>query len=266
MAANQPLIVNPAKEILRAGGPLFGFNVFESLRPSVAKIVARVGYNMLLVENEHVIHNEETLTNFLVIARDNGLSPAVTALVPNRPFVSRMLDAGALGICLAHSDRPDQIEELAKWMKYAPDGERGLALGPNSGYCADDVPRYCREANEATMLIIKIESWEGVQNAEAMLSHEAVDALVFGPGDMAATMGYHGQWKHPEVVKAIQSVIEIALDKGVATEPAILPQTRGEYDQQRGAGIQLFGRFRASEYDLLRTAATAEIAMYIGKN
>ena len=258
-----PIITNPAKEILKRGGPLFGFNVFESLRPSVAKIAAHAGYNILLVENEHVVHNEETLTNFLVIARDNGLSPAVTALVPDRPFVSRMLDAGALGICLSHSDRPEQIEELARWMKYAPEGERGLALGPNSGYRGDDVPGYCREANAATMLIVKIESWEGVKNAEAILSYDAVDALVFGPGDLAATMGLHGQWEHPEVLQAMQGVIEIALEKSIATEPAILPRTRAEYEQQRKAGIQLFGRFRASEYDLIREAATAEIARYL---
>lgn len=262
MAAERSLITNPAKEIIKAGGPLFGFNVFESLRPSVAKIAAQAGYNMLLVENEHVIHNEETLTNFLIIARDSGLSPAVTVLVPDRPFVSRMLDAAALGICLSHADRPEQVEEVVKWMKYAPAGQRGLALGPNANYGHDEVARYCREANEATMLILKIESWEGVQNAEAMLSHEWVDAVVFGPGDLAATMGYHGEWEHPEVVQAMESVIEIALAKGVAAEPAIYPRTREEYETQRQAGIQLFGHCRKSEYDLLREITTQHMALY----
>ena len=33
-------------------------------------------------------------------------------------------------------------------------------------------------------------------------------------------MGYDGQWEHPEVVKAMENVIEIAMDKGVATAPA----------------------------------------------
>ena len=106
MSSERPLITNPAKNILKNGGPVFGFNVFESLRPSVAKIAARTGYNMLLVENEHVLHNDETLTNFLVIAKDNGLSPAVTVLMPSRPIVSRVLDAGALGICLSHAETP----------------------------------------------------------------------------------------------------------------------------------------------------------------
>ena len=133
MLNEAPLIHNPAKEIIKNGGPIFGFNVFESLRPSIIKIAAQTGYNMLLVENEHVVHNEETLTNFLVMARDNGLAPTVTALVPDRPFVSRMLDAGALGICLSHAEEPEQVAALARWMKYAPAGERGLAMGLISG-------------------------------------------------------------------------------------------------------------------------------------
>ena len=85
MSPEKPLITNLAKNILKNGRPVFGFNVFESLRPSVVKIAAQTGYNMLLVENEHILHNDETLTNFLVMARDNRLSPVVTVLEPSRP-------------------------------------------------------------------------------------------------------------------------------------------------------------------------------------
>ena len=35
------IFTNPAKEKLRAGEPVVGFNVFECLRPSVARIVAQ---------------------------------------------------------------------------------------------------------------------------------------------------------------------------------------------------------------------------------
>lgn len=262
MSSEPTLIANPAKEILKSGGPLFGFNVFESLRPSVVKIVAQAGYNLLLIENEHVVHNDETLTNFLVMARDNGLSPTVTVLVPDRPFVSRVLDAGALGICLSHADTPDQVDDLVRWMKYAPVGERGLALGANAEYVGTDVARYCEEANAATLLTLKIESPRGVENAEAMLSNECVDAVVFGPGDLAAKMGYHGQWEHPEVVKAMESVIKIALSKNLPVEPSVYPKSRVEYEQQRERGIQLFGRFRSTEYNLLQEAASEAMSIY----
>ena len=82
-------------------------------------------------------------------------------------------------------------------------------------------------------------------------------------GDLAATMGYHGNWEHPKVVEAMEYVIEIARTRQIATEPAIYPRNREEYQLQRKAGIQLFGRFRASEYDLLRDGAKQDFSKYL---
>ena len=60
----------------------------------------------------------------------------------------------------------------------------------------------------------------------------------------------------------MERVIEIALAKGIATEPAIYPRNRREYLDQRRDGIQLVGRFRHSEYDLLRDGAMQAFSMY----
>ena len=51
MADDQTFIANPAKQTLKSGGPIVAFNVFEYLRPAVAKIVAQAGYDMLLIEH-----------------------------------------------------------------------------------------------------------------------------------------------------------------------------------------------------------------------
>ena len=134
MPCEIPLIRNPAKETLKSGGAVVVFNVFEALRPSVVRIVAQLGYDLLLVETEHIQHNPETLTHFLVMARDNGLSPTVTIPGVDRANVARLLDAGALGFCLCHAETVAQVEELVRWMKYPPDGERALAHGPNADY------------------------------------------------------------------------------------------------------------------------------------
>jgi 2-keto-3-deoxy-L-rhamnonate aldolase RhmA len=263
MSSGQPWISNTAKRTLKEGGPLFAFNVFESLRPSIVKIVAQAGYDMLMVENEHVLHNEETLTNFLVIARDTGLCPAVTIQAASRAFVSRLLDAGALGLGLCHSETPEQVSDMVRWMKYPPVGERALAPGPNVDYQAiHDVARYCAEANDSTLLTLKIESRKGIENAEALMSNEWVDVIIFGPGDLAADMGLHGQWEHPDVLGAMEGVIELALARGIAVEPAIFPQDRETFDRQRERGIQIFGPTRRSEFDVLREAAAALIAPF----
>ena len=60
-----------------------------------------------------------------------------------------------------------------------------------------DAARYCRQANEATLLVLKIESRQGGENVEIMLVNESLDAGVFGPVDLTADMGFHGEWEHP---------------------------------------------------------------------
>ena len=256
------MIANHVREALKKGEAVKGLNVFESLRPSVVKIAAQAGFDFIMVDTEHVVHNDETLTNFLVLARDNHLAPLVTVVSPDRLLVSRALDAGALGIVLSHADTAEQVEELVRWCRYAPAGERGLALGANADYDSSDVAGYCKAANEAILVIPKIESALGVRNIEAIVSVAGIDGIVFGPGDLAATMNLHGQWEHPEVLAAMETVIEAALAKGLAVEPAIMPKDKADYERERRRGIQIFGCTRVSEYNLLQAAAMQAMEPY----
>ena len=259
MKTNTPHFNNHSKQMLKDGKPVKIFTVFESLRPAIVKIVAQVGYDMIMVDTEHVLHNHETLTNFLVMARDNGLYPMVTVPAPERHMVSRVLDAGAMGIILSHAKTIVDADELVRWAKYPPVGERALALGANAGYMDGKATTYCQEANDGTLLFLKIEEYEGIKNAEAMMSNEWVDGIVFGPGDLAAAMGFHGQWEHPKVLNAIEEVIEQALERGLAVEPAVVTTDGQDYKRQRERGIQIFGPTRRSEWDLLRDAARSFI-------
>ena len=161
-----------------------------------------------------------------------------------------------------HAETAEQVEDLVRWVKYAPEGERGLALGANAGYDSSDVARYCRESNEATLILPKIESPTGVRNAEAIMDVEGVDGVVFGPGDLSAKMGLHGEWEHPEVLAALEGVVSTALDRGLAVEPPVMPADRASYEREVERGIRIFGATRRSEYDLLREAAEAVMVPY----
>ena len=262
MQHHEKQIRNRAKELLKSGEAVRAFNVFESLRPSVISVLAQTGCEMVLVETEHISHNPESLTSFLVMARYAGLCPTVTIPEVSRTHVSRTLDAGALGICLSHSETPEQVDELVRWMKYPPVGERALAHGSNAGYHIEDASSYCNEANDATLLILKIESRLGLENAAEMISNEWVDGVVFGPGDLAADMGLHGQQDHPDLINAMEAVAQVALSQGKAVESPVYATNSTEFRLQRERGIQIFGPIRTTEYDLLKKAALEAIAPF----
>ncbi len=262
MDSDQPLIANRAKEKLKAGEPIFGVNIFEALTPSVVKVAAKAGFDMLMVDAEHALNDDGRLPLFLTLVRDNGVAPIVTVIAPERALVSRVLDAGAMGIILSHSETPEQMEDLVRWVKYAPEGVRGLAMGANAGYDGRDVARYCREANNAMLVLPKIESPLGVENAGAMMDVEGVDGVVFGPGDLSAKMGHHGRWEHPEVLAAINSVVDAAIARGLAVEPPVMPSDNAEYQRDLNRGARIFGATRQTEYDLYRDALNRVLAPY----
>ena len=264
MTQQEAQIRNRAKKLLKSGEAVRAFNVFESLRPSVASVLAQTGYEMVLVETEHILHNPETFTNFLILSRKLGLCPTVTIPEVSRTLVSRTLDAGALGLCLSHSETPEQVDELVRWTKYPPVGKRALAHGPNADYLIGDASAYCEQSNDATLLILKIESRLGLENAEDMIANEWVDGVVFGPGDLAADMGLHGQQDHPHLIAAMEEVAGIALNCGKAVESPVYASNSDEYRLQRDRGIQIFGPIRTTEYDLLRKAAGKAIEPFLG--
>lgn len=262
MTTEKPLISNRAKEKLKAGEPIFGVNIFEALTPSVVKIAANTEFDMLMVDAEHALNDDGRLSLFLTLVRDNGMAPVVTVVAPERALVSRVLDAGAMGIILSHSETPEQMEDLIRWVKYAPEGVRGLAMGANAGYNSSDIARYCREANDAMLVLPKIESPLGVENAGAMMDVEGVDGVVFGPGDLSAKMGHPGQWEHPEVLAAINSVVDAAISRGKAVEPPVMPTDRAEYNRDLIRGARIFGPTRQTEYDLYREALDRVLNAY----
>ena len=120
MSSERPQIVNRAKQRLKDGKPVFVFSVWEFTRPAMATIAAQAGFHMLSLEGEHELHNEASMTDFIVTANDNGLAVMVSAPTLERHFISRILDAGALAVMVPHAETAAQVEEVHRWMKYPP--------------------------------------------------------------------------------------------------------------------------------------------------
>ena len=65
--------------------------------------------------------------------------------------------------------------------------------------------RASRRGSDLVVIVI-VESSQGVLNLEAILDVDAVDAVVVGAGDLAASLGFPGQRDHPQVVATLQKV------------------------------------------------------------
>ena len=112
---------------LQAGETLFG--TFAGLGSPVAtELIGRAGFDWVIIDLEHGAGTESDL-----LANLHALGATTTAALVRpqsgeRLRIGRALDLGAHGIMVPRVDRPDQAREAVSFMRYPPDGGRGLAL------------------------------------------------------------------------------------------------------------------------------------------
>ncbi len=126
------------------------------------------------------------------------------------------MEMGADGLMLPNCETAKQAKKLVECAKYYPMGNRGVSLlRGHTGY--EKIPsatEYMEKANNETVLMCQIESPAGVGNIGEILDLDGVDAAFIGPNDLSQSYVLMGQFNHPTVVSAIETVIEAAKQRG----------------------------------------------------
>ncbi|MDP3137432.1 MAG: aldolase/citrate lyase family protein [Burkholderiaceae bacterium] len=199
-------------EKLQAGQRGLGSFVF-SPDPSHTEILAASGFDLTVVDLEHAPLTISDVVNHVRAADAAGISCWVRVGDPQPNEISRLLDCGVQGVILPHFGLdPEATRAALRAFRYAPQGNRGTCTGVRSvSHGLSHFPDYVQDSNRKTMAIGLIEDADVVDNIEAVLTDSGVDAVVpGGPGDLATSMGLHGQGSHPRVVAAARRVVEAA--------------------------------------------------------
>lgn len=208
---------------------------------------------MIIVEAEHEFANVREVTDFIGYCRDNGLDVIVSPPCSDRHLIARYMDASATGIMLPHAETIEQVNVLASWVKYPPEGNRAIVDGPNTDFRMPDVARYCCEVNEATLIFLKVESRLGLENAEGMFETGWGDGLVFRPVDLSLDWGLPGQVDHPALIAAMDKTAHAAMSLGIAVVRYAKDVENYRKERDRGAQIFQYG----PEINVLSTGAEA---------
>lgn len=174
--------------------------------PDVAEILSQIGFDWLFVDAEHSTLDPHDLKALLQAV--GGTTPCVVRIPAlDEIAVKKTLDAGAAGLLVPQVNTVQQVELLVKWGRYHPGGSRGLGFGRAQGYGLK-VNEYLKVANDSILLSIQAESAEAVNNIDDIVNVPGLDAVLIGPYDLSASMGFPGEIDHPEVRQAIQYVSE----------------------------------------------------------
>jgi 2-keto-3-deoxy-L-rhamnonate aldolase RhmA len=190
-----------ARAWLRSGGLKLG-TIVTIDHPAIVEIARLAGFDWLWIDGEHGRFNEVSAA--IACAVGTGGAPMFVRL-PDRSAtaIKRFLDIGCDGIILPQVSSASEVDEIARAALYPPRGERSVGIARAQGYGARFAE--CLEKQEYA-IVVQIESAAGVQDAEAIASHVAVDAVVIGPYDLSGSFGIPGQIESPQVVESIATV------------------------------------------------------------
>jgi 2-dehydro-3-deoxyglucarate aldolase/4-hydroxy-2-oxoheptanedioate aldolase len=190
-----------ARAWLRSDGIKLG-TILTIDHPAMVEIARLAGFDWLWIDGEHGRFNEVSVATACAV---NSGGPPLFVRLPDRSAtaIKRFLDTGCDGIILPQVSSVAEVDEIARAALYPPRGERSVGIARAQGYGAG-LAKSLRQQDYA--IIVQIETVAGLRNAEAIIGHNAVDAVVIGPYDLSGSFGIPGEIEAPQVVEGIATV------------------------------------------------------------
>jgi 2-keto-3-deoxy-L-rhamnonate aldolase RhmA len=223
------VVANPVRQRIDAGGVALGVGVRVARGIEIARMMKVAGFDWLFIDLEHGQMSIDAACQMSVAALDAGIAPLVRVPVGQTTMGTRCLDGGALGIVMPHVDTAEEARAIADAYRYPPLGHRSIVGGlPQIGYASLPIGEAAAAINAATLVAVMIETPKAVANAEAIAAVPGIDMLLMGCSDLTLEMGIPGQFEHPDVAGAIETVIaacrrhgRIPAIGGIHTEPLL---------------------------------------------
>jgi len=199
---------NVAKERLVAGEFAIGVGLRQARTVDIGKIMKAAGYDFIFIDMEHNSMSIDLAAQISVAAQDAGITPIVRVPGFEHFHASRALDAGAQGIVVPHVDTAEVAARMVANCRYPPLGHRSVTGAlPQLNFATPPMAEWTAAINQATLLILMIESPEAVENVDAIAAVPGFDVLLVGTNDLCIEMGIPGQPEHPKVVAAFERII-----------------------------------------------------------
>jgi 4-hydroxy-2-oxoheptanedioate aldolase len=174
------------------------------------------GFDFVQLDGEHGLFSPESIDEMCRVADGFGLN--VIARVPDisTSTINSYLDRGVTGIWGPHIESAEEARALIDASLFGPDGQRSWGGGRGNYYnhsALIDIPgnertEYLRQTNANTLVLCQLESARAFENLDSILEVKGFDGYVFGPNDLAQSMGLPGQPGHPDVVAAERQVAD----------------------------------------------------------
>ncbi len=219
--------------------------------PIFLDISAELGYQAIWIEMEHGHITFAQAADLCRMAAGTGMLTMIRIPDTQRANVLRAAECGPDIIDVPMIEEPEQIHELCKYARFAPEGSRGIfSVSRAVRYGVSGAMVATQEAlNSELCLMGQIETQSALDRVEELAAIPGVD-LFIGPADLAASLGYTSQTSHPAVQAAAEKIVRAARAQNKSVATACAP---GEYGFWLGLGVDLL--FCSNDISCLKQAA-----------
>src|SRR5436190_5769265 len=169
---------------------------------------------------------------------------------------------GAQAIVLPHLANPSEAQRVANACRYPPIGKRSMGGGLQQlGFASMPVGEAARIVNDETLVVVMIESPQGVANCEEIVAVRGIDALLIGTNDLCFELGIPGQFNDPRVAEAYKRVIAACRKHGKFAGMGGM-YTPELLERHIAMGVQLV--LSGSDYSLLMQAGRERASLVRG--
>lgn len=253
----ETLLRNVVKEKLKRDELVVSMTVRLVRTVEIASIARSAGFDSLYIDLEHSGFSLDTVGQICMAALTTGITPFVRVPSIEPEWISRVLDAGALGVIAPHIRSAQEAAAVVKAAKFPPVGQRSFAGAlPHFQFRTLPTTEMFQAMNEATMVITMIESAQALAAVDEIAAVDGVDLLFIGTNDLCSDLGVPGQLGHELVRNAYARCLAACRKHGKQLGVGGLsskPELAAEF-------IKLGGRYVSTGTDLafLLSAATAK--------
>jgi 2-keto-3-deoxy-L-rhamnonate aldolase RhmA len=241
------------RQRLAAGERLVG-TFIKTPSSHAAEIIGDVGFDFVIIDEEHAPFDRVATDAALLGARAAGTAGIVRVASSDAAHILAALDDGAIGIMMPHVDSAAKARQLVACARYRK-GRRGYSNSPRAGrYGGKDFATHIEEADAQTTVIAMIEDAEALDEIDAIVAVEGLDAIFIGRADLTLALGAMALDAAP-VQRAVERIC-VAARK--ASTPVCVPAGGVvERDWYSALGATVF--VVATDQAFMRRAATAAL-------
>ncbi len=219
------------------------------------EILGDIGFDFVVIDEEHGPFGRTAIDHAILAARAAGTAPLVRVADASPSKLLAVLDDGAAGVLVPHVATPEKARDVVAACRYRG-GRRGASNTTRAGaYGRLSIWQHVDAADAAVAVIGMIEDPEAIDQVDAILAVEGLDAVFIGRGDL--TVAYGAASPEAEVVQAATERVIVAA-RAAGKPVCIMAASGAEAAIFEERGVRTF--IVSSDQGFLRLAASAALA------